>query len=100
MPSDGIREVAAKHNDRVKKLVFERIHIKRITRMIGLHPNSMRVVVDKLVRSGEHVRIHDTSPAIYADPSHALLQRMQARGNRALRQVRRIRRPDHGLVLS
>ena len=62
------REAATKRNERIKGMVLERVPIKRIASMFGLHPNSVRAVIDKLVRSGELVRIHNTSPAVYTDP--------------------------------
>ncbi len=62
------REAAAKRNERIRELVLERVPIKSIASMFGLHPNSVRAVIEKLVRSGQLVRIHDTSPAVYADP--------------------------------
>ena len=62
------RADAEKRNRRIRELVLEHVPIRRIASIFGMHPNSVRAVIEKFVRTGELVRVHDTNPAIYLDP--------------------------------
>ncbi len=62
------RAHAEKRNTRIRELVLEHVPIRRIASIFGMHPNSVRAVIEKFVRTGELVRVHDTNPAIYLDP--------------------------------